>query len=86
MLVSIALLLAFALPALVGGKIPLVDGVIGGVGSSDHDAGKYEASEEATTANAPARTPGKLRVVENSGVCGTCILFVGRPPSYSPFL
>lgn len=53
------------------GQIPAVDGVIGGVPSSNSlhvlDIDQAQARVEA----ASPTTPGKLRVVENSGVCGT---------------
>ena len=65
--------IVFALPALInGGQIPVVDGVIGGVppvpGPGAHEF-KNLASAVPGNASTP-RTPGKLRVVENSGVCG----------------
>jgi hypothetical protein len=77
MLVRSAFILAFALPALVSGKIPLMDGVIRGFRSADASEVNTLKGSESVTANAPARTLGKLRVVENSGICGRCILFVG---------
>jgi hypothetical protein len=79
MLVRSALVLAFALPALISGKVPLVDGVIGGV--RDQNVNKLKLLDEGatTSTNAPARTPGKLRVIENSGVCGRCLVVCGEP-------
>jgi hypothetical protein len=68
MLLLSVLALAFVLPAVVIGRIPVVDGVIGGVRSSD--LRKVKTLKDAVDADATARTPGKLRVVENSGVCG----------------
>jgi hypothetical protein len=73
MLVRSALVLALALPALVSGRFPVVGGVIGGVRPADGDVSELKTSKEsvaAAAADSPARTPGKLRVVENSGVCG----------------
>ena len=69
MLVRSVLLSTFALPAafISGQQIPAVDGVIGGVPSY------YASGEETQKAAAfidANSTPGKLRVVENSGVCG----------------
>ncbi|KAF8480363.1 alpha/beta-hydrolase [Russula ochroleuca] len=61
-----------ALPALIsGGQIPVVNGVIGGVPSPD--SCKFKTPKEAFSnyAAPPVPTPGKLRVVENSGVCET---------------
>ena len=77
MLVRSASIFAFALPALVSGKISLMDGVIRGFHFADASGVNTLKDSESVTANAPARTPGKLRVVENSGICGRCILFVG---------
>ena len=63
MLLRSMLVAMFALPALIsGGQIPVVNGTIGVRG--------VRALPE--TASTP--TPGKLRVVENSGVCGGVIL------------
>lgn len=48
------------------GQIPVVDGVIGGVPSSTT---RVEASlPKPQVSGAPV--PGKLRFIENSGVCG----------------
>jgi len=74
MLVLSVLALVFVLPAVVTGRIPLLNGVVGGVGSSY--LSKVKTLRETVDANAPARTPGKLRVVENSGICGKCSLFM----------
>ncbi len=71
MFVLSVLAFVFVLPTVVTGRIPLVDGVIGGV----PHLGKVKTFKDAVDANATARTPGKLRVVENSGVCGKCSLF-----------
>jgi hypothetical protein len=68
MLLLSVLALAFVLPTVVIGRIPVVDGVTGGVRSSD--LRKVKTLKDAVDADATARTPGKLRVVENSGVCG----------------
>lgn len=73
MFVLSVLALVFVLPSVVTGRMTLVDGVIGDIDSSD--LGKVKTLKDAVDANATARTPGKLRVVENSGVCGKCVLF-----------
>ncbi|KAH9958046.1 serine carboxypeptidase [Russula dissimulans] len=67
MLVRSVLLSIFALPAALisSQKIPVVDGVIGGIPSSHAKTPRAAASIN------PTPTPGKLRVVENSGVCET---------------
>jgi hypothetical protein len=78
MLFLSALVSALALPALISGKVPLVDGVIGGVRPQDSNKIKSPNEDATTSTNAPARTPGKLRVVENSGVCGKCFSVCGR--------
>jgi hypothetical protein len=87
MLVLSALVLAaLALPAPISGRVPLVDGVIGGV--HPQDASKVKSLNEDATAStsAPARTPGKLRVVDNSGICGKGFsVFEGNPLLYSQF-
>jgi hypothetical protein len=75
-----------ALPALIsGGQIPVVNGVIGGVPSPD--SCKFKTPKEAFSnyAAPPVPTPGKLRVVENSGVCGEAISFATHPLSYRQF-
>ncbi|KAF8073373.1 serine carboxypeptidase [Lyophyllum atratum] len=60
--------LSFILADLVirafAGQVPIVDGVIGGVSQSPKTA-------EPKLLRIAATTPGKLRVVENSGVCET---------------
>ena len=69
MFLSSTLIATFALPILInGGPIPDADGVIGGVPSPRAD----DFRNLARAASTP-RTPGKLRVVENSGVCGGVI-------------
>ena len=74
MLLLSALIVISALPALISGsQIPIVNQVTGG-GPHPND-GTFRAAKEASANSAPARTPGKLRVVENSGVCGAVILY-----------
>ncbi|KAF8887450.1 serine carboxypeptidase [Gymnopilus junonius] len=50
-----------------GGQIPVVDGVIGGVPSDSSD---FVEAVRVPISNV-VTTPGKLRVVENSGICET---------------
>jgi hypothetical protein len=50
-----------------GGQIPTVNGVLGGVPS---DLGKRSITDISRRV-ASARTPGKLRITENSGICET---------------
>ncbi|KAF8072010.1 serine carboxypeptidase [Lyophyllum atratum] len=66
------LYLALALPMIevLGGQMPVIDGVIGGVTSSSH-AKSFETKILSNAATNVTTTPGKLRVVENSGVCET---------------
>ncbi|KAG6853470.1 hypothetical protein C0991_004144 [Blastosporella zonata] len=60
-------LIAFPVIGVIGvGQIPVVDGVLGGVPTSS--TLKPQTLKVDVTA---ATTPGKLRVVENSGVCET---------------
>jgi hypothetical protein len=76
MLFRSALVAILALPALINGnQIPTLDGVIGGVPSPGAHNFKNLAGAVSGNASTPP-TPGKLRVVENSGVCGEsfCLL------------
>ncbi len=69
MLLHSVLTAIFALPALISGEqVPIVDGVVGSVPSPD--ACNFETQKGPFSNDASAPTPGKLRVVENSGVCG----------------
>ncbi|KAF8500344.1 alpha/beta-hydrolase [Russula emetica] len=71
MLLSSTFVALFALPALInGGQIPVIDGVIGGVSSPGAHNFKNLAGAVSSNTSTPL-TPGKLRVVENSGVCET---------------
>jgi hypothetical protein len=66
----------FALPTLIsgGGQIPVVNGTIGGVPQSSSGGRKaLDLAEAVSGDDSTPRTPGKLRVVENSGVCGRVI-------------
>ena len=85
MLFHSVLVTILALPALISGdQIPAVNGVIGGVPSPG--ARNYKNRAGAVSRDAPTPlTPGKLRVAENSGICGGVILFVTHPLSYSHF-
>ncbi|KAI0271165.1 serine carboxypeptidase [Russula aff. rugulosa BPL654] len=70
MLFYSALVTILALPALISGdQIPAVDGVIGGVPSGAHNSKNLARAVSRDASTQP--TPGKLRVVENSGVCET---------------
>jgi hypothetical protein len=64
----VTLVAIFALPVLINGDQPAVDGVVGDVPSPGAHDFKNLAGAASTS-----RTPGKLRVVENSGVCGGVI-------------
>jgi hypothetical protein len=50
-------------------QVPVVDGIIGGVPSSSGTA------KSAAPLTSLVTTPGKLRVTENSGVCGKSPVF-----------
>lgn len=63
MLISAWTILALLAPSVLGGQVPVVGGVLGGVPSTKLASFK----QAATSANT---TPGKLRIVENSGICG----------------
>ncbi|KAG5651454.1 hypothetical protein H0H81_008590 [Sphagnurus paluster] len=56
--------LVIGLPAVAAiGQVPIIEGVVGGVSNLTH------APESEVLSAAVVTTPGKLRVVENSGVC-----------------
>ncbi|KAH8102251.1 alpha/beta-hydrolase [Cristinia sonorae] len=67
-----AVLTAYSLPA-TAGQIPVVNGVIGGAPPiSKADAQSHTSHQVLVETSASFNTtPGKLRVVENSGVCET---------------
>ena len=69
MILCSVLVTIFALPALISGnQFPVYNGVVGGVPfPDDHDC---KSPKEAFSNIGPTPTPGKLRVVENSGICG----------------
>ena len=82
-----AFVLAFMLPTLIGAKkTSPMGGIKGGVGPPDAGTVKISRDTVSPSRNytiSPTRTPGKLRVVENSGVCGRSILIAGVSPSSS---
>lgn len=63
----LATLLALLPIAVLGGQVPVIDGVYGGVPST------LPKTLTATKASTAAAAAGSLRVTENSGVCGTQI-------------
>jgi hypothetical protein len=72
------LLTILALSALIdANRIPFHRGVVGGVVFPDAINATSAKTLEYVFAVGGASTPipGQLRVVENSGICGTCILF-----------
>lgn len=69
MLLSFAAFVALLpLPVVLGGQIPVVNGIIGGVLSDDSLKEVIDIPQDLV--NKTPTTPGKLRVVENSGICG----------------
>lgn len=52
------------LSSALGNQVPVVNGVIGGVPEASETPGNLKVQSPQAT------TPGKLRVTENSGVCG----------------
>ncbi|KAF5374179.1 hypothetical protein D9615_008862 [Tricholomella constricta] len=60
----LSVFIAIPILGVIGGRIPVIDGVIGGVSESPDTV-------EPQLFDIAATTPGKLRVVENSGVCET---------------
>ena len=82
MLLPSVFLVISLLPRLISAssQFPSVNGVIGGV---PHNNALTSKTLNETLANdSSSRTPGKLRVVENSGVCGAFILCMTHPLSY----
>jgi hypothetical protein len=59
-----AIVAGVLIPSVLGGQIPVVDGVLGGV-SQD-----IPIRLETTPRPAQVDAAGQLRVTENSGVCG----------------
>ena len=81
MLLPSVLLVISVLPRLISGyQFPSLDGVIGGVPPTN--ALTFKTQNGALANDSSSRTPGKLRVVENSGVCGAFILCMTHPLSY----
>ena len=79
MLLRSTLITILTLPVLISGsKIPAIDEVIRGVPASDAPNFKNLARAVPRDTSTPP-TPGKLRVVENSGICGEVILFAVHP-------
>ncbi|KAL1938629.1 hypothetical protein VTO73DRAFT_11444 [Trametes versicolor] len=60
-----ALLAALPAATVFGGQVPIVNGVLGGVQTTP------KVKTDVINAAPAATTPGKLRVVQNSGVCET---------------
>jgi hypothetical protein len=63
----LAALAVLPLQGVLAGQFPVVNGVLGGVPTTVAKTFKPSDILHLSTA---ATTPGKLRVVENSGVCG----------------
>jgi hypothetical protein len=77
--VSLITLLSFW-PGVLGGEIPQVNGVYGGLSRT------VRRREVPESANA-VRAPGKLRgVVENSGICGSLYLLVAWFSVFNAYL
>lgn len=75
MLLRSTLIAIVALPALISGRhIPAARGTIGGVPRGRYARDDVNLREVATGHASTPQTPGKLRVVENSGVCGEVFL------------
>ena len=54
--------------AALGGQIPKIDGIMAGVRASPEIVQPHVLTSV-------ARTPGKLRIVENSGICGWLLFY-----------
>ncbi|KAJ4001654.1 serine carboxypeptidase [Lentinula boryana] len=68
MLIPLFPLLLAALPSVLGGQVPIVDGVYGGVRST---TGSSRGTTKPADLSVAATTPGKIRAVENTGICET---------------
>jgi hypothetical protein len=81
MLAPTIFLTILALPALIyANQIPVHHGIVGGVAFPDAiNATSMMLETVFAVGGASTPIPGQLRVVENSGICGTCIL--SRIPS-----
>jgi hypothetical protein len=78
-----SVLALFPVTRVIGGQVPVVGGVVGGVPASTPLV-KLQIQLEAATV-APT-TPGKLRgVVENSGICGKFVVNQEHRAIYSSF-
>jgi hypothetical protein len=66
----LTLALASGLPAALGGQIPVVNGVVGGV----PPISPAPTSKILADAGISANTPGKLRIKENTGICGMLLI------------
>jgi hypothetical protein len=83
-----------AFPALISGNLnrtrgqfPVINGTIGGSLHGNVSAHSFKNPTQAVSSNASTMpTPGKLRVVENSGVCGGVISFHYTSPVVFTFL
>lgn len=70
LLTSLAIaLLTLPLHPLLAKQIPNIDGTYGGVRHTP--SAKFSAARPVSEVTIAATTPGKLRIVENSGVCET---------------
>jgi hypothetical protein len=84
MLLLFVLITVSVFPGLISGtQFPTINGVIGGVPSSDARTSKILSASGAFANDASPTTPGKLRVVENSGVCGAFVFHTTYPLSCS---
>jgi hypothetical protein len=66
--VTLVLLLPFT--SVLAGQVPIVNGVPGGIREGTIPGTRKVLSKLADQSHTLATTPGKLRIVENSGVCG----------------
>ena len=74
MLLHSTLVVIFALPTLISGSLFRRP-----VGRDAHDFKYLARADTGDASTPPARTPGMLRVVENSGVCGAVVSFDMHP-------
>ncbi|KAF5343788.1 hypothetical protein D9757_007134 [Collybiopsis confluens] len=68
MLLALLPALLAAVPLVLGGQVPIVDGVYGGVRDN---ASSSKGAVKLADLSIAATTPGKIRAVQNTGVCET---------------
>lgn len=82
MLISLFPIILATLPSVLGGQVPIVDGVLGGVRNTNASSSGTVKPADLSVA---ATTPGKIRAVENTGICGELSRAIIPCPSFNLF-